>query len=189
MKKHIVFLVLFSLLFGAGCRTFAQHVADIRLSEATPAGPGETSIEQKAADFARPLGSLPWGAGAIAVPLGGFLIAKVLNDLRGRKIRLQQMALAPTDKPITGVLGNAVGVESVVQFLADLSASLFEVGTDGSVVKRGWKAFMYTVLGSAGFANHFSPLSFSRSLKGSAQRPAFPEMGMRVFILSPSPSL
>ena len=149
MKKMIVCVAIVMVAF-AGCAWIEQFGQDVQTSKATPYSPGETTVEERAARYVQPLAGLPWGAGTFAVPVGGFLIAYVLHKLRGRKIRTS--SLEATESPITGFAGKKMGLETVVQFLSDVTAAIFEVGKDGSLTKRGWKGFLYGAIGTGALA-------------------------------------
>lgn len=155
MKKSWIAMIFMVLVFGAGCAWVKQAQEDIAISNATPIQPGEVSPDEKADRFSNLFNNLPWGASALAVPLIGFIAANELRRRRGKAIRQQTQNTSVN--PITGHIGNAIGFEAVVQWLADLRAAVFEVGPDGSATKRGWKAVLYSLIGSASFGHLLYP--------------------------------
>ena len=150
MRKFVIFALL-AILLGSGCAWIEQSREDIALSNATPLAEGERDPVDSGAKFGQLFAALPYGAGAVAVPLMGWLASEWLRRKRGRAIRLAQ-GQAISAKPITGTLGKATGLEYLVQFAADLRAAIFEVGAQGTPLHRAWKVLLYGVLGSAAFA-------------------------------------
>ena len=154
MRQWIV-LFIFSAVLMSGCAWIEQARQDAALSDSTALAEGELSPQARAELYARSLQSLPWGAGAVAYPLGILGIGWFLKSMRGRRIRLQ--STGTSEKPATGYLGKATGIEAIIQFVADVSAAVFEVGKDGSGFKRGWKAFLYALVGSVTFGQAAYP--------------------------------
>lgn len=146
MTKKIVWLSVLVLAF-AGCAALRQAAEDKRLSDATPLAAGEISPHDRAAKSAGPLASLPYGAGTFAVPLATFGLAWFFGWRRGRKIRLN--GLPASDKPVSGALGNATGIEGLIQHLADVAAGIFTFGKPGNALKRTWKGTLITAAGLA----------------------------------------
>lgn len=129
-------LVLFALLFiAAGCAFFKQAASDYQLGRDTPLASGEVSPNQKTAVLAGTVSSIPYVN--LATPLISLGAPFLFAWLRGRRLRAEN--LPTNEKPVTGNLGLAVGAEAIVQHLANVAAGLFEVGPNGSALKRGWK--------------------------------------------------
>jgi hypothetical protein len=138
MKKIMVMVFIGTLVF-AGCAAFNQALVDKRLSDSTPLSSGETAPAERAAKLAAPLASLPYGAGAAAVPLATLGLTWIFGWRRGRKLRI---ANGTSERPITGNLGSAIGVETVIQHVADVKTGILEIGAEGSVFRRFWKMLL-----------------------------------------------
>ena len=136
MKKWI-WICLAACLFVTGCAAFRQAGSDKSLSDQTPLSAGETSPQERANKIAGALASLPYGAGVVAVPVAGWALGWFFSWRRGRKLRLQKGVFS--EKPLTGEVGKTSGLEALVQHVADVRAGAFEVGPDGSGLKRMWK--------------------------------------------------
>ena len=137
----------FAVLVFAGCAAFRQAGEDKRLSDATPVAAGELTPHERAARMAAPLASLPYGAGAVAVPLATAGLAWFFGWRRGRKIRLG--SLPASERPVSGALGKATGLEGLIQHVADISAGVLNFGKPGGGLKRTWKG---TAIAALGFA-------------------------------------
>ncbi len=146
IKGTILFFAV-GLLTMAGCAAFNQAREDKALSDATPLAPGEASPQDKAGKIADRLGGLPYGAGIVAVPLATLALGWFFSWRRGRKLRLT--GLPTSEKPISGAVGKATGVEGLIQHVADVTTGLFEFGKPGSELKRTWKG---TALAAGGLA-------------------------------------
>lgn len=143
MKRLTIAILISGLLFTAGC---AAAYDDKKLSDSTPLAQGERSPYERGISVAQPLAGLPYGAGIVAVPIVGTAIGWLLSWRRGRRIRLAQ---APSVHPITGTIGKTTGIEGLIQHLADLRAGLFEVGPEGSGLKRSWKMALIGTLATS----------------------------------------
>lgn len=140
MKYLIPSLILASCLTVVGCAHVEQARQDAELGATTPLAEGEVAPQEQAREVTGILSAIP-----VVGPFAP-LLAPVLGTLflwhRGRKIRKGK----PTStNPITGAFGNQVGLEAFVQHLSNVFAGLFEIGPDGSVLKRGWKVGLSTL--------------------------------------------
>jgi hypothetical protein len=147
-----VILVLVACLALAGCATVAQVKADAELGATTPLEVGEVSPQAEAGQVVDLLKMVPV-VGPYA-PILGPLLAGFFLTKRGRRIR---KGVAPSPNPITGAFGPKIGfgslnLENIVQVATDIFKGAFEVGPDGSAVKRGWKTVMSIGLGLLGGA-------------------------------------
>lgn len=138
--KHFFFaLTVFALVFVSGCAFFRQAAEDYRTGMTTPLEIGEVAPAEKARVLASTVSAIPYVN--LSSPLVLFLGTYVFGLLRGRRIR----AAKPINvNPVTGSLGRSLGLEAVVQHFADIAAGLFEIGPNGSSLKRGWKAALLT---------------------------------------------
>jgi len=90
------------------------------------------------------------------------VLVGVARYRRGRRIRLGKTR---SKNPITGEWGEKVGVEGLVQTAANFATAMFEVGPDGSGLKRTWKtvaagslaALLMTVPGIREWATAHAP--------------------------------
>ncbi len=139
MKNWII--VSGALLLSIGCASLNQAKQDYQTGKDVPLAENEISPEQQAKDLVDPITPiLPQASYAV-----GFL-AFLFTWKRGRRLRKGQPI---TETPITGWLGNNLKLEWLVQRLADFRAGLFEVGPDGSSLKRGWKVALATMIGGS----------------------------------------
>lgn len=144
MKNYFLFLIL-AVLLVSGCSFFKQAQSDYQLSKNTPYAEGEVTIEQKTQVLTGTISAIPYAN--LATPLLALGAPFILSWLRGRRLRYENMPI--NEKPITGSIGRAVGLEAIVQHLANVAAGLFEVGANGSSLKRGWKVTLLAGLGVA----------------------------------------
>lgn len=140
--KPIV-LISLAILFVAGCAFIDRAREDYKLGNETPYADGEKTSVEKSRDLAAPISTIPWAN--LSTPVILLLGPYIFTWLRGRRIRLENLAENPN--PITGKLGKNIGAEALIQHIANVAAGLFEVGPNGSVIKRGWKAMIVTGIG------------------------------------------
>lgn len=135
MKK---FLFLFAaLLLLAGCESLPQDY------QAGKSNPEIRQLVQKETQAVTGVMSvIPYAN--MAAPVAAILFPYLAFAWHGHRFRKQN--LNASDRPITGAVGQAVRLEAIVQHLADVTAGLFEVGPQGSVLKRGWKMAILTGL-------------------------------------------
>ena len=126
-----------------GCAVLKQAKSDYSVGESTPVAVGETSPSDVATSIVQPV--VPF----IPVPLqplagiATLAVTAFLTWKRGRTIRLGKTpTLAPETNWIAGTL-TAVG---------DVFKGIYEVGPDGSALKRTWKTAISTVIGLVGVA-------------------------------------
>lgn len=142
MKKII--LVLLAIVFLAtGCAFLEQAKQDYQLGANTPYAEGEITAQERSRVLAGTVSAIPYVnlSSPVVLLAGPYLFAW----LRGRRIRKQTLPAHPN--PITGAIGKNLGIESIVQHLANVAAGLFEVGPNGSELKRGWKGALLTAVG------------------------------------------
>jgi hypothetical protein len=145
-KLELSIILGVALLF-VGCSTMKQAHEDYVIGATTPLAPGEVSPQQSAQTIVSTVSAIPV-VGGFAPLLGGALAA-VATLVRGRKIR---KGGATSVSPITGYLGGKVGLEGIVQSIANIATGLFEVGAENSPLKRAWKVGL-SVLLSVGTAS------------------------------------
>ena len=145
MEKKIALLFIVIALIG-GCAFIRQAQEDKALSDVTPLAEGEASPAERAEKMASIFAGLPYGAGIVAVPIATAILTWFYGSRRGRRIRKTHET---SEKPISGNLGKAIGLEWLIQHLGDLSTGILDVGKDGSAAKRTWKA---TLIAAAGLA-------------------------------------
>jgi len=136
--KLVIIAVAVALLAAGGCQWFEDTKAGVT----APLAEGERSPLAEGQRLGDPIKSLPL---PFAGPIGwavGLLAGLYLANRRGAKLRA---AAEGSDRPISGWLGQVTHLEQLIQTLANLAAGVFEIGPDGSVRKRSWKAI-------AGFA-------------------------------------
>lgn len=142
MKKLFLFAFLATAL--TGCAFFDQAKQDYQLHKETPYAADETTPQQKTQILAGTVSSIPYAN--LSAPLILLAGPYFFGWLRGRRIRRETLAEHP--HPITGSIGQTVGLEAIVQHLATVAAGLFEVGANGTAFKRGWKITLLTALGA-----------------------------------------
>lgn len=143
MKKIMVLVVL--MMFFAGCAFIKGNVKDYNTGKSTPLIEGEKSPKDTAQEIVDLVKGIP-----VVGNYSGFLlpvIAGFLTWRRGRRIRLGR----GIETNITGTLGTAIGVgkvnlENVVKIATDTVHGAFEIGADGSAVKRTWKVWLSLIL-------------------------------------------
>jgi hypothetical protein len=137
-------LVLFAIVFAlGGCAFFRQAADDYKTGRDTPLAAGEISPGQKAAALTTTASAIPYVN--MATPVLMFGLPVLFTWLRGRRIRKEN--LPQNENPITGRVGLKIGAEAIVQHLANVAAGMFEVGPNGSSLKRGWKTALLGGLG------------------------------------------
>lgn len=140
MLKWFSVFVLVSLVTLVGCAQIEQARKDVEIGATTPLEEGEVAPQQQAHEVGGILSAIPVVgpfASVLAPVLGTFFLWN-----RGRRIRKEK---PHSTNPITGFFGNKIGLESFVQHLSNIFAGLYEVGPDGSVIKRGWKVGLSTL--------------------------------------------
>lgn len=145
-----ILMILAAVLVLGGCAAAQTVKSDYETGKTTPLAHGEQSPQDQAKIVESAVAVIP-GVGGFA-PAVGFIVGIFLTYVRGRKIRLAQ---ATSTVPATGFIGNAAGIEQIVQKLSSVVAGLFEVGPDGSPIKRGWKSALTTAVGLVGVALMF----------------------------------
>lgn len=139
-----------------GCATIKQAKDDVATGYTTPLQAGEVAPQEQA----RPIAGSVTGAITTLFPVAA-PIATPLNEglagllglffawQRGRSIRKQQ-PISPN--PITGFLGNKVGLEAVVQNVSTTIAGVTEVFTPGSSAQHAWQGVLTGLAGLVGTA-------------------------------------
>ena len=140
MNKALL-VVLVGCLLLVGCATVEQARSDASLGLTTPVAEGEVSPQQQASEVSGILQAIPV-VGPYAGLLGPLLVG-FFGWQRGRRLRKN---LPVSANPITGFLGNKVGLEAVVQQVTNLVEGLYEVGPENSGLKRAWKTGLNTLL-------------------------------------------
>lgn len=140
MRK--ILILGFAVIALTGCAFLQQAKDDYRLGKDTPIAEGEASPNDQAQNIGQILAVLP-GGGAVA-PTAVTILTGLFAYLRGRRIR---KGIPASSNPATGFLGNAAGIEALVQSLSNVIAGAFEVGSDSSPIKRAWKVGLSSLLG------------------------------------------
>lgn len=143
-KNKWLVLILLSFTF-IGCALIKQGVGDYKAGKETPLVEGEKSAKDTAQEIVDLVKNVPIVgnySGILLPVLAGFFTWR-----RGRKIRLGR----GTDTNITGTLGTVIGVgsfnlENAVKIVTDTVHGAFEIGQDGSAVKRTWKIWLSIIL-------------------------------------------
>jgi len=151
IKGKLIIIAMFCALALVGCATARQAVDDYQSGATAPlqttVNPttGETVVEQSPRASVQPIIDIVSGIPVVGgyAPLLGGLLAAFATWKRGRRIR-KGKAVSPN--PITGHWGQSIGIESLVQNLSQIITGAFEVGADGSGLKRGWKVGLSTAL-------------------------------------------
>ncbi len=122
-----------------GCAALKLVKSDYDTGKATPLAEGELSPVDAANGIVAPV--IPFLPEPLK-PVAGIAVV-VLTAIgtwrRGRKIRQGQPTSA---NPITGNFGAKVGLEAIVQNIANISQGAFEVGPEGSGLRRAWKVLL-----------------------------------------------
>lgn len=138
-------LLIVALLVG-GCAALKQAKVDYDVGKTAPLAENEISPRAAADALVEPIKPfLP----TPLQPLAGVavtILAAIGAWRRGRRIRLAQVT---TTSPITGPVGNAVGLETVVQHATTIIRGATEVGPEGSGLRRGWKVLLALIAGAA----------------------------------------
>lgn len=124
-KRWVLGLVCVVLLVG-GCAWVREQLGYHNVSKATPLTQGERSPSDRAKDDASPLAAIPVWGGALAM-VASFVLGKIYEVQRGKSI-------------VKGTPATASPVNPIVKAVAGISSAVFEIGADGSAVKRSWKA-------------------------------------------------
>ncbi len=129
-------IALLAVLLGAtaGCAFLNQAKQDTQAGLSTPAQTGETMLP---ADYAKIVSD---AVGTVLPPAAGpaaLVVTYVAAWIRGRKLR---KGLPVSTNPSTGFLGLGIGLETVVQHLADVAHGVFEFFKPGSPAQTGYQA-------------------------------------------------
>lgn len=134
-----------ALVLVAGCAAVKQGGGDTRTGISAPLAEGETSPMAEGKRIGDPVKDLPI---PFSGPIGsavGVLAGLYFANRRGARIR---KAGGLSTEPVTGWAGKVTGVEQVVQVASNVVRGIFEVGPEGSTVKRAWKAGLATAMAS-----------------------------------------
>ena len=135
MKRFILVFACVGLVVG--CAALRQGKSDYDLGKNAPYEEGETSPSERAERLVGGFRDLPYVGPVVPYAIIG--LTGLFTWRRGRRLRKN----LPTSKnPITGNFTT----EWFVQRLAEVSKGIFEVGPEGSSLKRGWKVALATGL-------------------------------------------
>jgi hypothetical protein len=131
----------------SGCALIKQGVSDYQAGKNTPIASGEQSPKDQAQQIVDLIKNVPVAgnyAGVLLPILAGFLTWK-----RGKRIRTAKIG----DRVISGSLGATVGIgsfnlENLIKLVSDTIHGAFEIGADGSAIKRTWKIWLSIILAS-----------------------------------------
>lgn len=140
-----------AILLLAGCASVKQAHSDLKTGYTSPLEAGEQSpLEQ-----AQPIAATITAVAPFLTPFNG-LIATGLSGIfawkRGNRIRAGKPV---STNPITGYFGNKIGAESLVQNMSNIVTGVFELGANGSPLKRAWKSGLTALLALAGVSMAF----------------------------------
>ena|SRR3990167_10749598 len=141
MKYLLPVLLLVSFTTLVGCAALKQVHSDAQVGLTAPLEAGELSPQEQASEVTGILQAVPV-VGPFA-PILGPLLVGIFGWQRGRRIR---KALPVSSNPISGFLGNKVGIEAVIQQVTNVVEGLYEVGPENSGLKRAWKTGLNTLL-------------------------------------------
>lgn len=165
MKRNfLMFLTMLAVLsvVAIGCKQVEQAKEDLTAGLNTPLEmtvdplTNKVTVEKAPADQAKEMTAIvsmiPY-VGPFAPALTPLLVG-FFAWRRGRKLRSK---MPTSTNPITGAFGPKIGVgavnlENTVQVVTDMFKGVYEVGADGSALKRGWKTALSTVLALVGGA-------------------------------------
>lgn len=156
MKKEILFTFIIGVLLIAGCATVKQAKSDIQTGLTTPLAQGEISPQEQG----KQVGQAVTGAITTALPVTApfaFPIQYAVAGLaglyaawtRGRQIRKNQ---TPSVNPVTGYLGNQVGLEGLIQNVSTITSGVTEFFHEGSSAQHAWQGILTGLAGVAGTA-------------------------------------
>lgn len=133
MKRIMVVVSLAALV--AGCAFLGRVKEDYNLNKNTPLSAGEVSPKDQARALTNTISGIPYAN--LAAPIVALGAPFVFGWLRGRRLR-KNGAESKTSPTV---------VDKTLQVLNDARTGLFEVGPDGSALKRGWKIGLISTLG------------------------------------------
>lgn len=164
MKRNFLFVGIFAfaVLAMVGCKEVDQAKEDLATGINEPLEltvdplTNRVTVEKSPTEKAQEITDI----GRMIPYVGPFMpvitpiIAGLFAWTRGRRIRKTK---GTSTKPITGALGASLGVGSVnienaVQTVTDVFHGAYEVGADGSALKRGWKTALSIILTIVGGA-------------------------------------
>lgn len=137
MRQHICIAFLAVLLLG-GCAFFQQRAEDYRVGRDTPYAAGETTIDDQTRTLVNALSGIPYVN--FAAPFLLILAPPFLRMIRGHRIRKREGAPDDPKEPTP--------INRGLSILSGLRSYLFDVGPDGSKLKRGWKVALLTYVGA-----------------------------------------
>jgi hypothetical protein len=146
MRALIIIVCVFLFV---GCAQLREATEDFKVGKSAELVNGEVSPKDSAKQISNAVGVLPIPYADKAAAVLGGLLTFFFTWQRGRRIRAGQ---PPSTNPATGFLGNAMGLEGLVQNLSSAVVGAFEVGKDQSSLKRAWKVGLSIALSVAGFA-------------------------------------
>jgi len=145
-KSFLLMLIAIVVLSFVGCAMLKQGVTDYQTGKDTALTEGETSPKDQAEQIIGLVQAIP-----VVGNYAGFLLPVLVGFFtwkRGKKIRVANNGTTAT--PAIGILSSVgvgkVNLESVFQIVTDVVQGAFEVGSDGSAVKRGWKMGLSVLL-------------------------------------------
>ena len=140
--RHTGWIVVIAMSIALiGCASTQQAISDYTKGATTPLEENEISPSDSVQPIVSTVSMIPVVGGF--APIIGTALAGLATWQRGRRIRKGKPS---SQNPITGWMGNATGAETIVQSLANVVTGLFEVGKDGSAMKRAWKMGLTTAL-------------------------------------------
>lgn len=137
-----IFAMLMILALCCGCAALKQAGEDYRSGVSAPLFDGEVSPKDEARGITDLLAPIPYVGSATPVLFP--VLTTFFAWKRGRRLR-KNLPYHPN--PITGAWGKKIGLEWIVQGMANTISGIVEVGKDGSGLKRAWKVGVAIVVG------------------------------------------
>jgi len=149
MKKLVIFSII--ALFMVGCASLKQAKSDAQIGYTAPLSQGEIAP----LDQAKPIAATATGALVSALPIAAPFSMPIQGAIasavglffawqRGRSIRKGQPV---SSNPVTGFLGNTVGIEGLIQNLANIVTGAFHTGPNETPLGHAWQVFLSAALG------------------------------------------
>lgn len=133
MRSAVGTTILFAFLLG-GCAFLGHAKERYELSKQTPYGLGEVTVEKQTDTLVNTVSGIPYAN--LSAPVLALLAPFVLHWLRGGRLKKGEN------------LVGASPVQAGFSLLDGLRHSVFEVGPDGSALKRGWKVALLAYIGT-----------------------------------------
>lgn len=136
--------LLLAIVMLAGCALIKQGVSDYQAGKA-PVAEGEKSPQELASDIIGLINAVP-----VVGNYSGALLPVLVGFFTWRRGRDKRLGRPSGLTPITGSLSTlgfgSFNLENIVKIATDTVHGAFEIGADGSAIKRSWKVFLSIAL-------------------------------------------